>query len=1065
MTDPLLNSTLGKYQIQQRLGDGGMGSVYLAHNPDLQRDVAIKVMHPQYARKSEFRERFQQEARAMAKLNHSGIVQVYDSEASGDWLYIVMEFIRGGNLQEMLHELREADQWINLAEALPLVKKIALALEYAHGNSILHRDIKPANIMMRQTTGDELLPVVTDLGLAKLGASAGITETGASMGTPAYMSPEQGRGDPVDQRSDIYSLGILLFELVSGRRPFNASTWSKAVEQHNKELPPPLESLRPDTPPDVAAIVMKALQKEPDQRFASAAAMAAAIDRLSTDDLLRTVPPTAIAGASSLQTQHQDSLLRPRFQSVLDEFPSLVSSDTVLQVLDPDGRIETFVVNQTSFVIGRGSSTDLVLPDQKASREHVRVQTDGKTFRVTDLESANGTYIGSSRLLANVPEDWDPDQALRIGLHYLRLVPAQSQSAIMTQAQTIGATGNASQGANLFIPQDRLTVQPGQSVALPIVLVNKSDQVNHFEVSVDGLPTEWATLPEAINLMPNGNQEITISFQPPQRTDSYAQEYPVTIYATSLNNPEERTSAECTLTVEPYGQIQSQLHPEEGRSGQPMRVELNNESNLQQTVRLTWSDRGELLDFEPERGTAIQLQPGASETVHFIPTVRKRPWIGGQKNHSIAVRVTQSGRQGSQNLNGVVHSRGLVPGWVPPLLLGSLAVIVAGLVYGLGQFPQPETVLSTLTPLVQEAIAPDTSLAILAAPTPDAQATQAAQQTADAQATAHAVQQTADAQAAAATQQVVNAQATVVVKQTFDAQATIDTERQNADNQATVNAIKQAADTQATVVAVQQLADAQSTAAAAQKIAIAQSTAIAAQQAADNQATSVAVQQLADAQSTAAAAQKTANAQATTVAAEQTADSQATSVAVQQKADAQATAVAAQQTAEAASRLATAISRDATATASASRSEVIQPAPIRDLCPKKIGGDKEFDGHGPVVKASTQLFVKDNNSLWVWLTLRAKETKSDWTEAYGEWEVPLWNAPIGFRITGFTPSTSTANYTDSNHQLDVPSITGGSLVRRFEMLGDTKGDDIGNCTKDDVYMNVFFNEVQVQYVR
>jgi len=318
-------------------------------------------------------------------------------------------------------------------------------------------------------------------------------------------------------------------------------------------------------------------------------------------------------------------------------------------------------------------------------------------------------------------------------------------------------------------------------------------------------------LPEAINLMPNGNQEITISFQPPHRTDSYAQEYPVTIYATSLNNPEERASAECTLTVEPYGQVQSQLRPEEGRSGQPMRVELNNESNLQQTVRLTWSDSGELLDFEPERGTAIQLQPGASETVHFVPTVRQRPWFGGQKNHSIAVSVTQSGRQGSQDLNGIVHSRGLVPGWVPPLLLGSLAVIVAGLVFGLGRFPQAPTVLSTPTPLVQEPIVAEPSLAIPAAPTPDVQVTQAAQQTANAQAVALAAQQTADAQSALPAQQTADTQQTATAQSALAAQQTADAQ-QTASAQQTTNArsalsAQQTAESKS-VVAAQQTADA-----------------------------------------------------------------------------------------------------------------------------------------------------------------------------------------------------------------------------------------------------------------
>jgi len=829
MTDSLLNQNLGKYQIQSRLGDGGMGSVYLAHDTELDRDVAIKVMHPHFARQEEFRQRFRQEAQAMAKLSHGGIVQVYDFGEQDGWLYIVMEFIRGGNLRQMLDDLLQRDQWINLSEALELVRQVAFGLEYAHKQNILHRDIKPANIMVKSVPAGTLAyqPVITDLGLAKLEGTAGITATGTTMGTLSYMSPEQARGSTVDRRSDVYSLGILLYELVCGKLPFPAQTWSEAFLQHTEQPPPSLEISRPDVPADVAAIVLKALQKEPDQRFSSAAAMAAAIERLSSNDLLATVPPTAIAGATSIKTAHQQSLVSPRFQSIFEEFPSLVSAETAIQVLHADGKVETFVVNQTAFTLGRSSSNDLVINDEKASREHARIETNGQTFRVIDLGSANGTFLGNSPLLSNVPQEWKPEQALRIGQHYLRLVPAQAQSALMTKQQTIPSSGSSAlQSASLYIPQNRADVQPGQTMELPIVLVNQSEQVTHFDLSVEGLPADWIAQMPTVSTMPNGTAEETISLQPPQTPSTHAQEYPAMVRAVNRDNPAQTTAAEFTLTVKPFGTIQSQLRPQKGRSGEPMRVELANQSNRPETVQLSWSDSGEQLAFDPAQGAEIRLNPGESQTVNFVPTLRKRPLVGGSKNHSIAVQVVSPESNSSQSLMGTVSSRGLAPAWVPPLLVGLLGVIAAGLVFGLDRIPSTSPAVVTgptpgiVTPVETEA---DT-VAQVPTQTPDLAATEAAQQTADAEVAAEA-QHTADAQATAktealnATATAGDAQAAATAQAKANAEATATAEQLVLEAGQTATVVQAAAQAQwQTATAVQMTAEAQGTAAALETI-------------------------------------------------------------------------------------------------------------------------------------------------------------------------------------------------------------------------------------------------------
>ncbi len=220
--DGLIGKTLDRYKIMELLGEGGMGAVFRGHDVTLQRDVAIKVMHPHLSRKSDFQERFLREARTAARLDHTSIVEVYDFGQAQNMLYIVMEFIPGDNLRTLLKNLRARQQWIRLDEAVHLMKQVAAALDYAHRNGVLHRDIKPANIMLKPepVNGLPYRPILTDLGLAKLMEGQGLTQEGTSLGTPPYMSPEQALGEETDGRSDVYSLGILLYELAVGQLPF-----------------------------------------------------------------------------------------------------------------------------------------------------------------------------------------------------------------------------------------------------------------------------------------------------------------------------------------------------------------------------------------------------------------------------------------------------------------------------------------------------------------------------------------------------------------------------------------------------------------------------------------------------------------------------------------------------------------------------------------------------------------------------------------------------------------------------------------------------------------------------
>jgi len=274
MTD-LLGFTLGRYQLIERLGRGGMADVYKAYQPGLDRYVAVKVMHPHLAEQPEFITRFEREARAVAKLRHPHIIQVFDYDVQGEWYFMVMEYVEGSRtLKEQLFEMSTRGEHLSVPHTLDIIAKVADALDYAHQQGMIHRDIKPSNILMPASDN----PLLGDFGIARLAGLSGLTATSVSIGTPSYMSPEQGQGETATEQSDIYALGIVLYECLAGQPPYDADTPFGVILKHiNAPLPIPREVI-PDLPDEVERIVLKSLAKNPADRYASAAHMREALN-------------------------------------------------------------------------------------------------------------------------------------------------------------------------------------------------------------------------------------------------------------------------------------------------------------------------------------------------------------------------------------------------------------------------------------------------------------------------------------------------------------------------------------------------------------------------------------------------------------------------------------------------------------------------------------------------------------------------------------------------------------------------------------------------------------------
>ncbi|HEV2784996.1 MAG TPA: protein kinase, partial [Solirubrobacteraceae bacterium] len=256
----------GRYRVRDRIGSGGMADVYDAEDVNLGRDVALKLLHRRFARDDQFVERFRRAASSAARLQHPNVVGVYDRGEHDGTYYIAMERLEGRTLKELIVEEAPLDQ----RRVIALGLQIAEAAQFAHENGVIHRDLKPHNVIVG---ADDQLKV-TDFGIARAGASE-MTETGSIMGTAQYLSPEQAEGHAVTAASDVYSIGIVLYEMVAGRVPFEADSAVSIALKHLTEAPAPLAEFRPDVHPALEAVILRALVKDPAARYESAADLAA----------------------------------------------------------------------------------------------------------------------------------------------------------------------------------------------------------------------------------------------------------------------------------------------------------------------------------------------------------------------------------------------------------------------------------------------------------------------------------------------------------------------------------------------------------------------------------------------------------------------------------------------------------------------------------------------------------------------------------------------------------------------------------------------------------------------
>lgn len=452
MTNDLVGTTLGGYKLISVIGKGGMATVYKAYQPNLERWVAVKVLNAKLDQEMQALARFNREAKAIAALRHRNILIVYDYCEEGQWPYIVMEYVEGGSLREML-----ADSHMEWTRALNLTIPVAEALEFAHSQGIIHRDVKPANILMAQ----EDWPLLADFGLVKLpGKGESNTLPGMYVGTAGYVSPEQAQGADVAPGVDIYSLSVVLFEMVVGRLPFDYEHPAKVLLAHIAEEPPSPRGLKPDNvPPMLDEVILKGLQKDPKSRFADMKEMIEALKEVLASSKQRPPfyeegPPATIpcpqcgtqvragqrfcitCGLQLFDTGGTGTGIAVGAPPAGDEgsgYTILPSSRRSVpgeettqeaRLFVPDKNAVIKLVNTgQQIIIGRTHREQVADVDLGpygarelgVSRRHAMLTCEGGRWMVSDMNSTNGTFVNEVRISPGQPVTLNDGDMLRFG--------------------------------------------------------------------------------------------------------------------------------------------------------------------------------------------------------------------------------------------------------------------------------------------------------------------------------------------------------------------------------------------------------------------------------------------------------------------------------------------------------------------------------------------------------------------------------------------------------------------------------------------------------------------------
>lgn len=713
----LIGKTLGSYRIDAVLGTGGMGQVYRATHLMLNRAAAIKVMNPAVASDANFQARFIQEAKAAAALSHPNIIEIYDFGEAEGRLYLVMELVTGGSLRSVLTRRASDESSFSLTDGLDLICQTADALEFAHENGMVHRDIKPDNLLLQPRNHDrhshDYVVKVNDFGIARLATGGVRTQTGVAIGTPAYMSPEQCQGIELDGRSDIYSLGVVLYELATGLVPFEVTSLNEAIYKHIYTEPLAPRQVRPDIPVNLEFIILRCLAKNPDDRYQHARELRAALEafvaagRTSADDNAGAAVPATLLSSNDQQREAETDVapISPGEQSPAMTTMFRATSQPLVRVTDARGEVlQEMALTTDGLMVGRLSDNDLILEDNDVSRHHLKLEWDGSRVTVTDLGSSNGTLVADTRLLPQVPQTWSSRDWLRVGPFWLRYEPPTNRDLenVPDDRRGIGQTDGDSKRLNIVLDKEKVTLTPGQPAVVQAMLANLGSTVDHLAVSVEGVPSEWINGPEQeTQLIPGAQAAVALNVLVPREPSSIAQDYQVTVRARSRENPSESATATAQWTVLPFtgGGLTIEPARRSGRTGARFVLGLQNDGNASERFNLSGKDDEQVLRYGFEQAD-VSLAAGRSTDIRLLVRA-KRHWVGSSQNRPFQIQALPASGSSPYTVNGDYVHKALIPTWLAvAALLGAvaLAVLLWSLLSSGSQAPGPNIDVWSVTP-------------------------------------------------------------------------------------------------------------------------------------------------------------------------------------------------------------------------------------------------------------------------------------------------------------------------------------------------------------------------------
>jgi serine/threonine protein kinase/uncharacterized cupredoxin-like copper-binding protein len=669
----LIGQTIGNYRVEALIGAGGMAQVYRAVHVNLNRPAAIKVMHANLAADPKFQERFKQEAKAAAQLSHPNIIAIHDftEQEQGGLLYLVMEYIAAGSVRTLLQQTGGAMP-LPLLLGIDLVQQAANGLAFAHSRGMIHRDIKPDNLLLGEASAGHAYTVkIADFGLARLVEGGVATRSGVTMGSPAYMSPEQCEGVELDGRSDLYSLGIVLYEVTTGYLPFEIKTITDAVYKHMSVAPLSPRQVRPDLPIALNEVILRCLAKRPGDRFATATDLSVALQAV-LDELGPSAPNPV---RQTVQIAHATAATPPPAPRV-----GRGSSLPRLYVLDQHGQQQNMLAISTRGVtLGRAADNVIVLADPLISRAHLRVDWDGRQVTVTDLGAANGTFLGDRRLTPHMSEEWTTDEWLRAGPFWLYVQPANGQAVSETRAlpappparpltpnlaapvmaavavappepspisytTPLASAPPARDSGRIRVVVEEgqsLQITPGETALVRVKLANFGATVDHFRVSVDGIPAAWVQgQGKEVQLNPRTDTIVTLTIATARSPEYVAGQYPVRIYAQSRENQAEFGVTEADWTILPYTASSLGIDPALATSRRQAgyTVTIHNGGNAAGRYMLSGKDDENRLEyrFTPE---TLDLDPGAAAPIGASIRAPRR-WFGRAQSRPFSIEAT-----------------------------------------------------------------------------------------------------------------------------------------------------------------------------------------------------------------------------------------------------------------------------------------------------------------------------------------------------------------------------------------------------------------------------------------